>query len=107
MGVEDTQCLEVGSLVAVHVENHPPPSIGITEAIDGDLIKVAWMKGEYNKGWKPWMIEDSTDKRKKRQWTDWIARESILLFDFSLTKTNHLKKETVICLKTMYNKLDI
>ena len=54
-----------------------------------------------------WMIEDNTDKRKKRQWTDWIARESLLLFHFNLTKTNHRKKETVICLKTMYNKLNI
>ena len=91
--------------MAVHVADCPPPSIGRVEEIEGTEIKVAWLKGAYNKGWQPWMVEDEHNKRRKVEWTDWISRNSILLFDFHLTKTQHLKKETVACLKTMYDNL--
>ena len=107
MGVEDTTCLEVESLVAVHVADCPPPSIGRVKEIKGSQIEVAWLKGAYNKDWQPWMVEDPQDKRKKVPWTDWVSRNSILLFDFHLTKTQHLKKETVTCLKTMYDNLNM
>ncbi len=66
VGVEDTTSLEVESLVAVHVADCPPPSIGRVKEIKGSQIEVAWLKGAYNKAWQPWMMEDPQDKRKKK-----------------------------------------
>ena len=50
-----------------------------------------------------WRIH-KTIKEKLNGLTEYL--ETILLLDFHLTKTQHLNKETVTCLKTMYDNLD-
>ena len=106
VGVEDTSSIRIGSLVAVHVADYPPPCIGKVESINNDsTIVVGWLKGGYHKVWSEWMVPDERDQRKKVQWKDTIRRDSILLYDFHLTKCNHLKKETIIYLKKQYESL--
>ena len=102
VSVEDTSSLKIGCLVAVNVADCPPPCIGKVVDTDGNNVTVVWLKGSYNKAWSEWIIQDKNDLRKKVPWTDTITRDSILLFDFHLTKHNHLKKETVICLRKLY-----
>ena len=92
--------------MAVHVEDYPPPCIGrvISLYSDGTIV-VGWLKGAYNKVWSEWMVQDATDCRRKVQWRDTLTRNSIILYDFTLTKCNHLKKETVMYLKRHYESL--
>ena len=105
VGVEDTSSLEVGSLVAVNVIGCPPASIGKVKSVNAETQEVAWLKGAYNKRWEDWIMEDAQDRRKRTQWTDEIHRNSVLLFDFKLTASKHLSKETVTCLKRLYSNL--
>ena len=106
MGVEDTTSISIGSLVAVRVADYPPPCIGRVDSLNPDgTIVVAWLKGGYNKAWHEWMILDPTNTRKKVQWKDTLSRDCILLYDFQLTKCNHLKKVTVTHLKQQYELL--
>ena len=38
-----------------------------------------------------------TKQEEKIPWTDWIPRESIILFDFELTATNRLRLCVCVC----------
>ena len=91
--VEDTQSLQVGSLAAVNVENFPPPCIGVVQTLGDKEIEVQWLQGAYDKPWQPCLVEAPQDRRKKVPLCDWVPRETIILFDFQLTKTNHLRKK--------------
>jgi len=69
-----------------------------TQVFDKD-IEITWMEGTYTTSWKPWKIRDPQNHRKTIQWTDHVPKDSIILFDFALTSTNHLRKATVQHLK--------
>ena len=91
--VEDTQSLQVGSLVAVNVENFPPPCIGVVQTLRNEEVEVQWLQGAYDKPWQTCLVEAPQDRRKKVPLCDWVPRGTTFLFDFELTKTNHLRKK--------------
>ena len=62
-------------------------------------MDVEWMMGTYTTAWRPWRIRN---KRKSTVWTDSIPRSSVILFDFELTSSRHLRKATVEHLKRCY-----
>ena len=101
--VEDVSKIQIGHMVAVHCENYTrEPVIGQCTQISASNIQVAWMKGSYSTSWKPWMVRDPSNRRKSIQWCDWIPVASILLFDFELTASKHLRKATIDHLKKEY-----
>ena len=51
------------------------------------------------------MVPDGKDHRRKVQWQDTLERNTIILYDFELTKSCHLKKETVMYLQKHYESL--
>jgi len=51
------------------------------------------MEGTYTTSWKAWKIRDPQNHRETIQWTDHVPKDSIILFDFALTSTNHLRKK--------------
>jgi len=63
------------------------------------------MEGTYTTSWKPWKIRDPQNHRKTIQWTDHVTKDSIILFYFALTSTNHLQKATVQHLTKEYSRL--
>jgi len=104
--IEDISDLKAGQTVAVYCDNYSrEPVIGnCTQVFDKD-IEIAWMEGTYTTSWKPWKIRDPQNRRKTIQWTDHVPKDSIILFDFALTSTNHLRKATVQHLKKEYARL--
>ena len=104
--VSSTNAVQIGQLVAINCENYAEdPAIGKCVAVEDTRIKVEWMKGTYTSSWKAWMITDTTNKRKKAPWIDWIPRESIILFDFELSAAGRLRKRTIEHLKKIYAEL--
>ena len=94
--VEDCTNLKVGQMVAVKCENYTQdPAIGRCTEISADSLQVEWYKGSYTTSWRPWLIRDPTNRRKSVPWCDWIPTSSVVLFDFELTKSNHLRKSTI------------
>ena len=103
--VENTSNLEIGHLVAIHCEDCPTePAIGEVTDIGIDDINLKWMEGTYSTAWHYYKILDARDRRKKVDWIQSVPRSSILLFNFTFTKTNHLKKKTVLKLKELYTR---
>ena len=104
--VSSSSMVNVGQLVAVNCSNHASgPSIGKCIQVADTNVLIEWMKGTYTSTWCTWMIPDPQNRRKKIAWTDWIPRESIILFDFELTATNRLRKTTAEHLKLKYVEL--
>ena len=98
--------MQVGHLVAVNCENYADgPSIGKCIEVTDTTVHLEWMKGKYSSSWATWIVQDAENKRKKVPWTDWVPKESIILFDFTLTQTNRLRKSTVNHLKSKYDEL--
>ena len=62
-------------------------------------VEIVWLEGAYNKSWKGAKRRDPHNKRKLIDWTDTIPKASIILFDFELTSTNHLRKKSIEHLK--------
>ena len=105
--VTSARSLQIGHLVAVYCENYAnPPAIGKCTNLDESSVQIEWMKGTYSSSWKTWMIQDVRNRRKKVPWTDWVPKESIILFDFDLTLTNRLRKTTIEHLKSKYAELN-
>ena len=104
--VEDTSKIEIGHLIAVYCDNYAnEPAIAKCMEISESEVKVTWMKGTYSSAWKTWMIRDPSNHRKMTEWSDWIPLSSILLFDFQLTPSGHLRKQTITHLKKEYAKI--
>ncbi len=102
----DLSLVKIRDLVAIHCENYPLRSqIGECTRIEEDYIEVGWMEGSYTSSWKPWKIRDPKNKRKTVTWTDTVPKTSILLFGFTLTSRNFLRKCTVERLTKLYAKL--
>ena len=102
VGTSSTSIRE-GQLVAVFCEDSSSePWIGTCLSANKDTIRLSWLKGTYSSAWKPWK------KRSGRQmisWEDVIPTSSVILYDFDLTKTQHLQKSTVAHLKQAYDSL--
>ena len=99
--VQDLSGLSKGVLVAVLCEgNSLEPAIGTCIGVHQDTITVQWLKGSYSTAWKPWKIKEG---RKNVDWNDEIPKSAVLLYDFELTKTGHLRKRTIEHLKASYN----
>ena len=101
--VESTEDLDIGHLVAVHCEDCPTePAIGEVMELGRDNVQIKWLKGTYSTSWEYYKIPDERDRRRKVNWEQNIPRSSILLYNFQLTKTKHLRKKTISKLKELY-----
>ena len=96
--------IEKGMLVALNVENcQLCPLIARIEAVNDDSFDVVWMEGSYTRGWK---VAKKKEGRNLVELTDTVPKNSVILFDFQLTKSNRLRKATVEHLKQAYANLD-
>lgn len=98
--------IAVGALVAVECENYQDniPLIGKVLKVDGETLTIEWYTGGWKTAWKP------AKKRSGKQMTSWIddiPKQSVRLFDFTLTGGNKLRKATVERLKQAYGLQDI
>ena len=106
MNVTDTSSLQGGHLVAVYCENYTQePVIARCMRVADDQIDVEWLEGSYTTAWKPWKIRDPNNRRKTIFWRDTIPKEAVILFDFELTSSNHLRRATIQHLKTWYQNI--
>ena len=104
--VLDLSGLEIGHLVVVNCANCDlEPLLGKVISINGEEVTIVWLEGHYNSSWRTSKQVDPANKRKKIDWTDTIPLNSIILYDFKLTSTNHLRKNTVTHLKRYYEQL--
>ena len=95
--------LKEGHLVAVLCEETTTePLIGEVRSLAEDKIEIAWLKGSYTTAWTTWVLYEG---RKKVEWRDSIPKTSVILYDFELTKTKHLRKATITHLKRAYEQL--
>ena len=91
-------------LVAVYCNEGTQPAIAKITAIDDNHINVIWLKGSYTTAWEPYILYEG---RRRVDWKDNLAKSSILLYDFELTKTKHLRKVTIEHLKKAYQQLHV
>ena len=61
-----------------------------------DTLEIHWMAGGWTKAWRDLKIRKG---RKMIDWIDTISKDTVLLYDIELTKTNRLKATTVNFLK--------
>ena len=105
--VSVTSLVEVGHLVAVDCENcsnypYKEPLLGKVLKVLNEEVEIVWLEGEYSKSRRVTKQRDPRNKRKMVDWTDTIPKASIILFDFELTTTNHLRKRSIEHLKKVY-----
>ena len=106
MAVPDTGTLQQGHLVAVTCENcELEPLIAKVVQIEEDNIEIEWLEGAYSKPWRNAKQRDPKNHRKVIPWTDVIPNQSIILFAFTLTASNRLRKATIVHLKEQYQKI--
>ena len=104
--VSDTSLVEIGHLVAVDCENcDKEPLLGKVLKVLNEEVEIVWLEGEYSKSWRVAKQRDPRNKRKMVDWTDTIPKASIILFDFELTTTNHLRKSSIEHLKKAYAEI--
>ena len=72
------------------------PWVVRVDRVTDQYVDVIWLEAEYGKSWRVAKIQDPTNRRKKVDWRDTIPKNSIVLFDFQLTSTGHLRKKTVL-----------
>ena len=98
--------LSEGHLVAVQCENcsNEPLLARIVQVFDTN-IEVVWLEGEYDKSWKVACHRDLQNPRKMVDWKDILPKSCIILFDFELTSTKHLRKATIEHLRKAYSDL--
>ena len=103
--VENTGDLDIGHLVAIYCEDCPTePAIGQVTGLSQDNVQIKWMEGTYSMSWTYCKVQDPNDRRRKVDWKQNVPRNSILLYNFTFTKTKHLRKKTVSQLKELYAK---
>lgn len=105
LNVESMEGLQVGQLVALNVENCAlRPLLARVLSTSDSHLEITWLEGSYTGIWK---VAKRKAGRTLVDWTDTVPKESVILFDFELTKTNKLRKATVKHLKATYNQLDV
>lgn len=98
--------LEIGHLVALHTDGSSnKPLIGKCIAILDDEIKVGWLNGSYATTWHPSRRQDPNNPQKTIDWTGVVPKSSIILYDFALTSSGHLRKAIIQHLKHAYSTL--
>ena len=104
LNVDTLEGIQVGHLIALNVENCQlrPLIARVLNSSDSEL-EIVWLEGSYTGAWK---IAKKKDGHTLVDWTDIVPKQSVLLFDFELTKTNRLRKATVQHLKAAYSQLD-
>ena len=105
LNVDTLEGIKVGHLVALNVENCAlrPLIAKILSFCDNEL-EIVWLEGSYT---APWKIAKKRDGRTLLDWTDRVPKQSVILFDFELTKSNRLRKATVEHLKAAYSQLNV
>ena len=78
------------------------PVLGRVENILSDTVEIVWLDGDYQTAWKTARHRDPTHKGRMVDWRDTIPKSSIILFAFTLTAKNHLRKKTVEHMKKLY-----
>uniref|UniRef100_A0A1X7TSQ5 Uncharacterized protein n=1 Tax=Amphimedon queenslandica TaxID=400682 RepID=A0A1X7TSQ5_AMPQE len=102
MAVSDTTALQQGHLVAVTCKNSElEPLIARVLEIEENRIEIEWL-GTYS---KPWHNKTEGSKLPIIAWKDFILNESIILFAFTMTASNCLRKATIDHLKEQYKKI--
>uniref|UniRef100_A0A1X7TS95 Uncharacterized protein n=1 Tax=Amphimedon queenslandica TaxID=400682 RepID=A0A1X7TS95_AMPQE len=106
MAVSDTAALQQGHLVAVTWENSElEPLIARVLEIEENRIEIEWLEGTYSKPWHTTKQKDPNNQRKFIAWKDFILKESIILFAFTMTASNCFCKATIDHLKEQYKKI--
>ena len=101
-----TYLIAADHLVALVAENSDnQPLLGQVLEIMETEVKIVWLEGDYSSSWKIAKYIDPNNKRKKVEWTDVVTKQAIILFNFQLTTTNHLRKATVTHLKRKYAEI--
>lgn len=105
--VQDLAGLKIDQLLAVRScpSSNIEPWIAQLRSISDSEVGVVWMEGKYNSKWKVARRQDPENKRKRIEWEDSVTKSSILLYDFQLTSTGHLRKKTIEHLKSVYQEL--
>ena len=103
--VTDSQ-IKVDQWVAVFCQESEfeDPSIGKVKEVRDNQLRVGWYQGKWSGQWSEWMIP-APGPRRKQPWDQWVSKDAVLLYDFAMTATNRLKKETVTYLKQKYSEL--
>ena len=105
LNVDTLEGLRVGHLVALNVENcNLRPLIAKVLNSSDNELEIVWLEGSYT---GPWKISKKKDGRTIVDWTDTVPKQSVILFDFELTKSNRLRKATVQHLKAAYSQLAV
>ena len=100
--------LAVGQLVAVHSDDAEIEQwIGRVVSLTEKEVEVVMLEGGYTNKWKVAKKQDPINKRRHVDWTDSIPKNSIILYDFQLTSTGHLRKKTINHLKNVYEQLGV
>ena len=106
MAVSDTTALQTEHLVAVTCENcELEPLIAKVVEIEENRVEIEWLEGTYSKPWHTAKQRDPNNQRKFIPWKDFIPKESIILFAFTMTASNRLRKATIDHLKEQYMKI--
>ena len=79
-------------------------SIGKVKEVRDNQLRVGWYQGKWSGQWSELMIP-VPGPRRKQPWDQWVRKDAVILYDFTMTATNHLKKETVTYLKQKYSEL--
>ena len=101
--VSDMSGIAKDHLVAVTCDNYDqePVLARVTDVLDEE-IDIVWLEGDYSKAWRVAKHLDPKNRRKMVEWKDRIPKASVILYDFKLTATNHLRKATINHLKKAY-----
>ena len=85
--------VEKEMLVALNVENcQLRPLIAKVKEVHHDSLDVVWLEGSYTRAWK---VAKRKEGRNLVEWNDTVPENSVILFDFDLTKSSRLRKATV------------
>ena len=102
--VQDLLGLSEVVLVAVLCEgNSLEPAIGTCIGVQQDTIHSTMVEGNIFYSMESMKIKEG---QKTVDWTDEILRSAVLLYDFELTKSGHLRKRTIELLKVSYVKIE-
>ena len=72
--------------------------------LGGEEVEIRWLQGTYSSSWTLCRVPNPEDRRRKMDWRQKVPRNSILLYNFTLTTTKHLKKHTILKLKKLYDQ---
>lgn len=94
--------LEPGMMVALDYEAYTErPLIGEVKEVKKDTILIVWYGGSWS---SKWQIAKKNKGRKKVEWLEEVPKDTVVLFDFSLTNKGKLRGATVRALRESYKR---